>query len=282
MGSLKSLFNAASGVEEVKVSSCNEEECNITEETSVDGILDWLMLYICRHMDVEEAAFKGGYVLSRIIPKNEARGTRDIDFSILRKEYYDVVKKVLSSAGDILMGVGVVLRYELKDNVEPTMSGGITFVMSDGTRHLGVDVGLHDITYGTHKIEVNGNLVSAFTPERMLADKFSAMFTRKRFRRVKDLYDFYVITNNFDVNISSLSDMISKRGELDYGLSPVRDEIMDGYRHAYDTLNLNVNADANRDLVEKPSFDTVIHRLRIFVSRLEVGGIWDHVSKEML
>lgn len=247
----------------------------------MQDILDWVMVRLCTGLDIEEMAFKGGYVLSKVLPKNDVRGTRDIDFSILRKVYYSDVKDVMIAIGDDLIATGICSTYEIKDTVEPIMSGGVKYYMADGTKSIGIDVGLHDITWGIHKVFITGNTVNAFTPELMLSDKISAMFTRKRFRRSKDIYDLYVITNNFDVDLAELTRCIKKRGELDYGLSPLRDEIMDGYKHAYDMLDININHTEYGNSVLKPDFNTVIDRARVIIVNLESGLKWNHVNRRV-
>ena len=276
MGTLGSLFNKAAGN-----TTCEfkEEESIISTSSTVPEILDWIMIKLCTELDVREMAFKGGYMLSKLLPENEVRGTRDIDFSIMTKNYYEDIKRVMAAIGEELFKLGVVSSYEIKPTVEPTMSGGVNYYMADETKHIGIDVGLHDISYGVHSVTVTGQAVNAFTPERMLSDKISAMFTRKRFRRSKDLYDLYVITNTFDVDLNVLTELIAKRGELDYGLSPLRDEIMDGYKHAYDMLDINVNNTDIGNTVRKPSFEEVIDRARVIINNLNTQYHWNHVKR---
>lgn len=273
---LKDLLKQAEG-NTVKVCS----DCSITKNSSMQEILDYVMVRLCELMDVREAAFKGGYMLSQMLPVNESRATTDIDFSIYRKEYYSQVKDTLVAIGSELIASGVCSEWKLKDDIQPTMSGGIDFYNSSGVKVLGVDVGLHDLSWGVERVEIQGKGIIAFTPERMLSDKISAMFTRKRFRRTKDLYDLYVISNHYDIDMVSLSLYISNRGELDYGLYPVRDEIMDGYRHAYDMLQLDRGIQKTVLYKEKPGFDVVMQRLKIFVDNLNSDVIWDHKEKVM-
>lgn len=276
MGVLDGLLKKAEG-NPVDVSS----DSALSAESSTQEILDYVMVRLCELMDVREVAFKGGYMLSQMLPKNESRATTDIDFSIYRKEYYKVVKDALCTIGDELVSFNICSEYKVKEDVQPTMSGGIDFYKSDGSKALGVDVGLHDLSWGIERVEVQGKGIIAFTPERMLSDKISAMFTRKRFRRSKDLYDLYVISNNHDIDMETLRLYISNRGELDYGLSPIRDEIMDGYRHAYDMLQIDRGVQKTIEYRQKPGFDTVIQRLKIFVDNLDSNVVWDHVERVM-
>lgn len=270
MGVLDSLLAKASGNSEVQ----HDSELN-----TVDAVLDFIMSEICSGLNVSEIAFKGGYVLSKLLPENQVRGTRDIDFSTARKAYYEDIKKVLASTGEKLIAAGVCKSYDIKEDIQETMSGGVKYSMKNGIANVGVDVGLHDISYGVTEVRLNGHDVNAFMFERMLADKISAMFTRKRFRRSKDLYDLYVITNHTDVDIQKLSEFIKLRGELDYGLSPIREEIMEGYKHAYDMLDIDVNLSDYGNSKVKPSFEEVIDRARVIILNLDTNTIWNHKDR---
>lgn len=274
---LNFLASMSNETEEV---SSSAEGPTLNTNSSTEDILDFIMLNLCSRLEINKLAFKGGYILSKIVPKDEVRATRDIDFSIANKEYYEVVKKILTSIGDELISLGVCDSYEVKDDIHETMSGGINYYMSDGSRHMGVDVGLHDISFGIRKININCSDINAFAIERMLSDKISAMFSRKRFRRSKDLYDFYILTSNFNVNMHDLNEFILKRAPLDFGASPLREEVLVEYKKAYDKLKLNGDND-QKELTEKPTFDLVISRLRLFIANLSSDKIWNCKLKEM-
>ena len=130
---------------------------------------------------------------------------------------------------------GIIDSFTLKETIQPTMSGGIDFY-KDGKKILGVDVGWHDITYGTKIVNLDIGQVTAFEVERMLADKLTAILSRKRFRRPKDLYDFYWIT--------------------DY---PFKPEVIVEYRKAYNSLNLS--GIYKKSELRRIPFDTVMERL---------------------
>ena len=249
---------------------------NLTEKSSTNDILDYVLNYLIYNINKNEVAFKGGYLLSKILPSS-SRKTMDIDFSISVKEYYNNVKLIMDNLGKILYNNNIISEYNIKDSIEETQSGGITFYLQTGEK-MGIDVGLHPLNYGIRKWNIEGKEVNGFEIERMLADKFSAIYSRKRFRRSKDLYDFYIITDSFDVDLEKLNNYISKRCELDINNSPLQEIILVEYKKAYDKLKVEFN---NITGFTKPEFNKIIERLQLFEIYLinKTSGRWSHELK---
>lgn len=158
--------------------------------------------------------------------------------------------------------MGYVEIYSIKEEIQERMSGGIDFYAEDGHKVLGVDVGLHDISYGIKHYDLKFTDIDAFTVERMLADKLIAITTGKRFRRTKDLYDFYAITNFFDVDIKRLADFIEIRGGAEWNNIPFNDTVLVQYKIAWDKLNLK--SFGGSGMIEKPLFDVALRRYYAF------------------
>ena len=251
----------------------NNTDFSLNEESSTNDILNYIMEQIFITLPRTEYALKGGYLLSKILPA-ASRQTVDIDFSILKKSYYENVKILLNAIGTTLMNNNVISDFKIKDTIEETQSGGIDFHLIKG-RAMGIDVGLHSLNYDIIEWNINNKDVNGFSIERMLADKISAIYSRKRFRRPKDLYDFYILTDNFDVKIKTLLDYINKKTELDIKASPLQDFILTEYEKAYSKLivNSSINAEIN-----KPEFNKIIDRLWIFECSLfnNPQGEWIH------
>ena len=112
--------------------------------------------------------------------------------------------------------------------------------------------------------------------ERMLADKLSVIFSPKRFRRAKDLYDFYIIITNFDIDLIKLREALTHR-ELDYNKSPMRDDVIPQYEHAYNRLQIFDINGVDLSAV-KPEFDVCLSHLSLFMRYLDYDK-WDHVNK---
>lgn len=273
MGNLDNLFKAAEGNPEDRV-ECNSIGFPITPESSNEEILDWIMCSICSKIDVSRAAFKGGYLLTKIMPPGVARATEDIDFSISEPDYYEVVKNAISEIGTQLVQAHVIDSFEVKENIAERMSGGIKFRRnSNQTIDLGIDVGLHPLNYGVKLDIINGFNIQRFTVERMLSDKISTIYSRKRFRRTKDLYDVYILSEYFDIDLGDLLDNINTRGVIEWERSPFKEEVSAEYEKAYNKLHVNgvTASDENSGL---PKYDVIMHRLACIVSNLEHGRKW--------
>lgn len=247
----------------------------ISKDSTRSEILDYIMVFLCERIDVSVSVFKGGYVLTKLIP-NEARLTEDIDFSISEeRQYYDIIP-VLKDLGENLLSLGIIASYEVKDTIAPTSSGGIKMMPVDGSSNIKIDIGWHDLSWGVSSWQCLGFNCNRFEVERMLSDKISAIYSRKRFRRTKDIYDFYILTNNFDVSLSKLREYITKRGLIEWDRDPFREDVLTEYAKSYDKLRVQT---ATGELINKPEFNKIILRLRYFMNEYNSNCIWDHLER---
>ena len=252
----------------------------INENSSTKDLLDYMMLVLVRSIDTNKA-FKGGYLLSKIL-SGESRLTKDKDFSIMNKEYYEPIKEVLISIGEVFKIKGIVTDYKVKEEIKEFSSGGIKYY-KDGKEVLGIDIGLHDILYGTQNYDLEFGSVQGFSVERMLADKLVAILSKKRFRRTKDLYDFYILVNHFNVDYNSLVYCINNRAGFNPELwenIPFKEEILVEYKKAWDKLVLTSSA-TGRPL-NKPSFNDCIstyYSIALFIKSGNVANYWNADEK---
>lgn len=276
MSRLDDLFKAAEGNPNVDIEIVGQTNTTGLNSNSSDiEILDYVTLQLCHCLDTTKMAFKGGYILNKIITQEIPRATMDVDFSISIKEYYDNVKIVLNDIGSSLVSDGIIDSYEIKESVEERSSGGIKLHReSSSVKDLGVDVGLHDIDHGVVPINILGVEAQRFSVERMLSDKILAIYSRKRFRRPKDLYDFYIITNCFNVNMSELLNQVNIRNVIDWNASPMRTEVATQYKIAYDKMHV-VNPLHQEELVNKPDFSIVLERVALFVQNWDSSLVWN-------
>lgn len=243
--------------------------------TNMD-LLDYMVIVLVRHLS-GTVAFKGGYMLNKLL-KGYSRLTHDVDFSVDKKEDYESVKNVLREIAEEFQSRGIIERYQIKDEITETSSGGIDMYGADGAKVLGIDVGLHNINYGVGHYDIEITELDAFEIERMLADKIIAILSKKRFRRTKDLYDVYAIANAFTFNFQKLSNYIVRRGGALWDNIPFSEEILIQYKHAWDKLVLiGVNASIT---LEKPPFEMVLDRFYAIVLPIKhkVPGLeeWYH------
>ena len=116
--------------------------------------------------------------------------------------------------------------------------------------------------------------VSTFSIERILSDKLTAILSRKRFRRPKDLYDFYIITNAFDIDLKKLTDYLYLRTSPEelWSTYPFNDDVLHQYKNAYDKLSVTT---INKTTIQKPDYSVVIAR----VSDIAVAVLQQHYTK---
>lgn len=231
----------------VSTPSTKQEVKELTADSTDEEILDYIIVFVCQRLKSVKSAFKGGYTLMKILPE-VARLSHDIDFSISDVEQYELVKSVLHELGTALIGMNIISSYEVKEIITETSSGGIKLQRDDKV-NLGIDIGLHNLSYGIQSWDIFGQEVERFMVERMLADKISAIFSRKRFRRSKDLYDLYILTASCDVNIDILRECLNERS-IDWNATPFDPIVQVEYAKAYNKLSIKNHLGAALPLPE--------------------------------
>jgi len=244
-------------------------------------ILGYMVLVLSRFMSCDKV-FKGGYMLDDLL-HGYGEPIHDVDLSIARKGDYDGVKNVLEGISEQFKASGLIAEYTIKPSIGEGMSGGIDMYAANGRKILGVDIGLHNISYGIRHYDLGFTSVDGFSVERMLSDKLSAITTKKRFRRTKDLYDFYAITNFFDIDMHELTDFINSSGKVEWDNIPFNDDVLTQYKHAWDKLVLE--SYNNDRVIEKPEFLDAIRRLYAIALPIKNGDSchrWEHVYGRLI
>lgn len=264
-----------------KTASVDQMVIEDTSDASITSMLDEMALVLSRLFG-DRLAFKGGYMLSKMMP-SVARQTTDIDFSIQNSDIYASLIDAMNHIGEHFVKNGYIDHYVVKDTVQPKRSGGMDMYTADGSKVLGIDVGWHDITFGTTTTSIDIGEVRAFTVERMLADKVTAILSRKRFRRPKDIYDLYCITNCFDFDANLINDYILKRTEgagAEWSNYPFNETVLREYEHAYNKLV--VKSVKTSVQLDKPDFDEVLKRFYTLCNKLlymSTKSYWRHDSR---
>ena len=256
---------------------------DLCENPTNQDMLDYMALVTARFLNCQKA-FKGGYMLNQLL-KEESRMTHDIDFSIMEKSQYGDIKVVLKELGDFFIAKGLASKYVVKETIEERSSGGID-IYRDGPngleKILGIDIGLHSLLYGIKRCNITIGSVEAFSVERMLSDKILAILSRKRFRRTKDLYDFYVIVNRFDFSYNELVYCLDNRENYDKAVwdnIPFSEIVLEQYKIAWDKLKL-VSYKDGTELI-KPDFESAIslfNRIAIRLKYRQEAFMWSHES----
>lgn len=269
---------------------CSEKEIDENSMESVEydkndinNHLDYMVLELVREFG-NNLAFKGGYMLTKLMDMS-ARQTTDIDFSIASLELYEDIKLVLDRIGTHFVETGIVDMYKVKEAIQPRMSGGADFYL-DGKKVLGVDVGWHDTAYGTKLTNIGIATVNAFQIERMLSDKITAILSRKRFRRPKDLYDLYCISEVFNFDIGTVHAYILTRTEgadADWCNFPFSPEVLREYEKAFNKLS--VKSIYLNQILDLAPFEEVIGRFNRIADAVRIANksgvvVWNHESKK--
>ncbi len=263
------------GNEELNIFGNNKTES--IEYISNETALDRIALVLSRAFG-DKIAFKGGYMLANMIP-DLARQTGDVDISIQNSELYNDMLIVMRKIGMYFVDNGYAKRFEVKPEIHERMSGGMKIYRKDGSVLAGLDIGWHDLTFGTTTTNISIGNVRSFTIERMLSDKITAILSKSRFRRPKDLYDVYCITNCFDFSIDVVNDFILKRtggAGADWQNYPFNPTVLREYEKAYNSLK--VYKLGTTDLRVKPEFIIVMNRFNDIAATLcsRKGVLWDH------
>ena len=231
------------------------------DPSDINQCLDYMVLELSRQFG-NKLAFKGGYMLTKLM-SSRARQTYDVDFSILSDEIYESITKSLEDICLHFKSKGIIDSFIIKDSIKPTMPGGVD-MYKDGRKILGVDVG-----------DLN-----SFEVERMLADKITAILSRKRFRRPKDIYDLYCISECVTFDTRKIAHYIQRRTlgiGADWQNFPFNDAVLTEYEKAYNKLI--VTSIYKDTTIEKPGFLEVIKRFDIIaehVKDLSGNTVWDY------
>lgn len=276
MGKLDNMFErATSSMSGENLNTPNTKSGLYLDSSDIE-ILDYIAVRLCKCLDTNEMAFHGGYVLNKIIPKDTVRGTVDVDVSIKTEAYYHKVVEVLKDIGEVLVSDGIMESYKYKEVATEECSGGLDlYRTSKERRKLGADVGIRDVGRCVVPITlVSGVDALRFSVERMLADKMTAMHSDKRYRRTKDLYDFYIITNSFDVDVDTLRDELTNHSSIDWNNSPMEPSIRDKYEQAYSKLRIYNGDDFKFAEISGVTFKNALTRLGSFINYIDKPFLW--------
>lgn len=240
----------------------------LSESSTDKQILDYIMSNICDRLDVSKMAFSGGYIISKIVRGEIPRSTDNIDISIQDEFYYGQICTVLESIGKDLAVLGVVKSYHVNIDISEKVPGGIRFIKVDGSI-LSVNVYWSKIERSLVEVNILGFDVNRLSVERMLADKMRPLLCVDSSVRPEDLYDFYIITNCFDV------DLVTMRNDMTIFGSVSRDTVYMGkFRNGYvDFISKSIDSGMLSSNTQYP-FDIVIDRVISFISSIDGNYVW--------
>lgn len=237
------------------------------EVTDKFEVLKYMANKIATKVNGHEVILKGGAALmDRILTFNPglSRVTTDLDLYVATEEVYCYI---FNNILDILNDNELGLKFSISEHRGRRGIGeGFKFSVENKigiTQTFGIDMqvgqlGVINITPG-----VNINL-DEYDNYTMLADKVTVVCSRKIFRRIKDIYDIYVLSMLQDYKMEVLVQTIKdKRPEfLESKRIMFRPDTMAELEHAYDKFT---------GIVNKPKFETVYKVSSNFVSPIYYG-----------
>lgn len=210
--------------------------------------------------------FKGGLFLGEYT--GVFRGTQDIDMSIVDKSLYSLIVPVLQLYGEMLEAEGAVASIEISEEVQDHMSGGVTYRDAAGNPVLSVDVSycnpvLDSVVLSTKRF----GEIRISSLNQMLSDKVRVLYSKSRFRRVKDLYDIWQAVDAGVADAAGVRSLLKKIGEypLPEDKSPFEEERMKQLQHAYEKFRL-WSVDGTE--LDKPDFWDVIQAVGNFMIKV--------------
>ena len=190
-------------------------------------MLDSIFQIIKNVLPIESYAMKGGYILKSILNTSsitkDIRVTSDIDLDVISQNYFDVVVEGIKPVIEEWVQEGRINKYSITYPKERSTGNIKLYKKRDENSKAfvfcGIDLAIHPVSYGT---VVLNNGLRYYSIERMLADKFWAMYSIKDkkvlYHRIKDLLDIYLIGrylrgNNLNINENILVKCVKMRME---------------------------------------------------------------------
>lgn len=239
-----------------------------------EDLFDFIKFLVPR-LPANAVTLKGGFVLGELT--GAPRYTADIDMSLLGAVPYDNLKPILVQYGELLKREGKCCQYEVVPDVIPgRRSGGVTYYGSTPQDLLfSVDISESECAFDTITINMAGvGSVVVTSVEQVMSDKLTVLFSKKRFRRVKDVIDIYTILNTCSVDWAKVIECLARRDNwpLPADKYPFTEERLEQLEHAYDKYVLQ---DIDGNVVEhKTPFKEVVQKI--------ASAIWPLINTEVL
>lgn len=225
-----------------------------------------LVQYLEKELSDVPHYYQGGFFIGNYT--GEPRYTQDVDMTIIYLPTYERVKTALTSFGELLFGEGVISRYAVKPSTSERNSGGAKYYALDGSILFSVDIGYHENPLQTQALTISGlGTVSVSCVEQMLCDKVSALYSDRRLRRIKDLFDAWHILSVCEIDDSIFIDCLTRAGiaPLPSSDGPFTYDNVDRMEAAYNSVV--VFPVGSREAYPKPTFAEVVELVGGFCAR---------------
>ena len=247
-----------------------------------EEILKEVFKSIVSYMPMSSYAFKGGYILKIILGGEweDIRRTTDIDLSIGRIDYFDKIVEIIEPLAKEWVSTGSIYSYKINRPKENS-TGNIKFYkkFSENTKafvYCGIDIDLHPVNYGIIMLTGGG---SAYSVERMLAEKFWAMYASNEkilVHRIKDVLDIYLLEEYNRQNhvvlkefllIRCIQELMVKKGYQELkNASQLELVLMKDMRGVLCALDKEINSRLSKSIVGYIKSEVVLLKAVIFMN----------------
>lgn len=189
------------------------------------------------------------------VPAVELRNTMDLDFHVpswdIWEEFVDEIPKSISKSSPSGYKYSVISRRST------TPDKGDSLLIDTGTP-LTFEIDMNLSSRSPEATIYPGRGVLGYSIYEMLVDKTMSFFSRKIYRRAKDLYDLYLMSLEFDIDLDRLVKCVDSKWDLNNLSSPLHIADREQLKKAYDKLRILGDS--------KPDFDIVYGRVNKFCS----------------
>ena len=196
--------------------------------------------------------------------------------------YYNIIVPRLEKLADLFEDC----ICEIK-NLDNNRSGGVVIKNSQGKILYSIDISLMNDIVG-NKIEYNfdGEFIIGSSMNKILADKIVSTLSKKRFRRVKDFYDIYIIlTSGYEYDTSTILKLMRDKCTNDelndlFNNIPFDEIIINELAKAWNKLEVEVYKEGEPTKIDKPDMLIIITEVyNIYFSLKDrfMGGKLVHV-----
>ena len=208
--------------------------------------------------------FKGAMVLQHILKINDInnmyRSTADIDMNYIygNKTDEDILKDI-KNAIDNLQIKGLEITQTRKSGIGKSAGFSVSRL---GEKIFKLDVSIGENPFYTDYVNDNGILFYGATKEKIYTDKIIVLSERKIFRRIKDIYDLYVLSYLEGFEIDNIKNILKSMNKELGDFSQFTENIQE-LKHAYDKYD---------GIQNKPEFEIMYGRVRDFCMPFIVGS----------
>lgn len=220
--------------------------------------------------------FKGAMVLKVAINQSGAnpdteRATTDIDGDwYMNPPSMDELEQYISQA---LYKIDKTMRVERHREYGAGKSAGFNIVQMNGDKAFSMDVSMKQHRFmQRYSLEMNNIQFNGASIDKMMADKLRGVSKRVVFRRIKDVYDLYLLSFMCGYNTYKVWEIIIQTGGVEsLGTFGELKKNVKELKHAYEKM---------RRITNKPDFNIlyprVLHFIEPFMADYKARNlVWD-------